>query len=1158
MQIQAFCKGRPYVDKERMSLLTQTYLVMKLSAFLILAASLHVAARSSAQRVTYSAKNVDLPTVLSAIRKQTGYVFFYDKKDLKGIERISVSLKDVPVEEALRSVLRGLPLEFELQGNTAFITRKADRSNDAGEGPVPEPTTPENAGDARNNIYGLTGSLTDTLGAPVVGADVSLQGTKYVTMTDNKGGFTFKSIPAGKYALIITHIGYARLVKIVVIDAGPVSVHLMMHIASSPLDEAQIIAYGNTTRRFNVGSVATVNSEEIERQPVENPLLALEGLVPGLVITPTGGAPGAAVQVQIRGQNSLEGNINTAVFKPYDQPLFIVDGVPFAPQNGNINLLQSLVSSPGSSYGGVSPFNSINPADIESITILKDAAATSIYGSEGSNGVVLITTKKGKAGPTRFDVAVNSGVNLVTRPVPMLHTPQYLALRREGILNDGVDLATASPADYPDLLVFDTTRYTNWFNQYEGKTSNTTDAHISASGGNANTTFLVSGGYTRADFNFPGNFTDDRLSFHSALHHSASNNRLTIDFGSDYSYDHNNSSSHPSVTTGIVTPPNYPALLDPDGNLVWNYKGVDVSQYQNYSYLKQPNVIQTYNLTNTLRLGYHIITGLSFGINLGYSRLSDNELQQQPLSSQDPQHYPLASAVFTTNTFQTINIEPQLDYKHTFGKGQFTALVGGTYKKNINDNTVLSGYGYSDDALLGSIAGASIVTATNADIPYKYSGGFGRLGFIYDQKYIVSLTGRRDGSSNFGPGRQFGNFGAAGLGWIFSEGKLFKSDLPFIDYGKLSGSYGTSGSDAAAPYQYQAYWQPVAGVPTYQGAPSYAPTNLYNPDYSWATKKALNIGLDLGLWNNRILFNATWYQNRTDDQLINYTLPSQAGFGSVLENFNATVQDRGLEFTLTSKNINSANFKWSTNLNVSGNRNKLIAFPGLAASPYASLYAIGYSTDEVIGFKYKDVNPQTGVFEFYTSNGTASYQPAYDIKSQGGDQVPIANTAPRFIGAVGNTFTYKRISLYFLVQFASQTGYNYLHSIYSDFVLPGGFINEPTAILNNIWQKPGDVKPLEAATSSFISPASRAATYFLRSSGVYSDASYGRLKTVAISYNLPPAFLKKLDINGCKFYINAENVLLATRYKVGDPELPGGLYSLPLQRTIVGGISLNF
>src|SRR5579872_3340885 len=344
---------------------------MKLLTILMTFACLQLPARALSQ-ISLSGNNMKLADAFHSIQQQTGYSFFYKDKLVENI-KVSPDLHHVGLDEALRAVLHGLPLGYSIVGHTVVINRVEPTAAAGGAGGA------ENPGPAGNLSFSLTGSLTDTLGMPIVGAYVSVQGTKYVTLTDNKGSFTFKSIPAGKYVLLITHIGYARLVKIVTMGTAPVSLHLVMRVASSSLDEAQIIAYGNTSRRFNVGSVATVGSEEIERQPVENPLLALEGQVPGLVITPTGGAPGASVQVQIRGQNSLESNLFTAAFKPYDQPLFIVDGVPFAPQNVNINLLQSLVASPSNNYGGVSPFNSINPADIESITILKDAAATSIY-----------------------------------------------------------------------------------------------------------------------------------------------------------------------------------------------------------------------------------------------------------------------------------------------------------------------------------------------------------------------------------------------------------------------------------------------------------------------------------------------------------------------------------------------------------------------------------------------------------------------------------------------------------------------------------------------------------------------------------------------------------------------------------------------------------
>ena len=1121
---------------------------MKLLTILMTFACIQLSTKAFPQ-ISLSGNNMKLAEVFSAIQKQSGYSFFYKDKLVENI-RVSPDLRHVDLDPALRQVLHGLPLSYTIVGHTVVINRAEPAA----------PAAPASPEATQNNLLTLTGSLTDTLGVPITGADISLEHTKFFTISDDKGSFTFKNLVAGKYVLVITHIGYARLVRTVVIETEPVNLRLVMHIASSPLDQVQIIAYGNTIRRFNVGSVATVSSEEIERQPVENPLLALEGLVPGLVITPTSGSPSSAVQVQIRGQNTIQSNLN-ASFTPYDQPLFIVDGVPFAPQNGNINLLQSLAGTSNFDYyGGVSPFNSINPADIESITVLKDADATSIYGSQGANGVILITTKKGKAGPTKLDVVVNSGVNVITRPVQMLNTQQYLALRNEALTNDGTSLTGANPAQYPDLLVFSPTKYTDWFHEYEGKTSNNTDAHLSLSGGSATTTFIVSGGFTRATFNFPGDFADNRLTLHSGIHHSAMNNRLSIDFGYDLTYERNNSSAAPSVTTAILTPPNYPDLLDAHGNLVWNYEGIDLSQFQNYSRLKQPSLLQTYNWNNVLRIGYQILPGFQASVNLGYSRFTSNETQEFPLSSMDPRQFnPTAYAMFATNTYETINIEPQLDYKHNCGKGELTALVGGTYKKNINDNTQLSGYGYTDDALLGSISGATTITANQAATIYKYDAAFGRIGYIYDQEFIVSLTGRRDGSSNFGPGRQFGDFGSAGVGWIFSTEKAVKSALPVMSFGKLSATYGTNGSDAISPYQYQAFWQPVTipGVEPFQGTRPYVPVNLYNPDYSWATKKSLNLSLDLGFWNNRLLINATWYQNRVGDQLTEYTLPSQTGFNSVLENFAATVQNRGLEFALTSTNISASNFKWTTTFNISGNRNKLIAFPGLATSSYASLYTIGKSVNEVLGFKYKDVNPQTGVFEFYTAKGAVTYNPNYGPAAQGGDFQPIADLDPRFTGTLGNSFTYKKLSLFFIFQFMDQTGFNYLYSIYSLGYDPGGFTNEPTAVLSR-WQKPGDITNVEQATASFSSAASNATNYFSFSSGSYSDASYIRLKTLALAYALPSSFLKKMDMKNGRFYINAQNLLLITKYKVGDPELPGQLFAMPLQRTIVGGLTLNF
>lgn len=1150
MQIQAFCKQRSYVDKERMSLLTKTILVMKFSAVLILVASLHVAARSTAQKVTYSGKDVELQTILSVIREQTGFVFFYDKNDLKGIEPISVSLKDAPVEEALRSVLLGLPLDFELQGNTVFITRKP--VDHATTGAAPEAAPPDT----------IRGYVRDSSGAPLQGASVTIKGAKDGATTDLKGTFSLVRAKTGM-VVVISYTGYINK-EIPISSTTHSPLFIVLQRSQSVLDATVVQAYGTTSRRYSVGSIATVDAETIEKQPVTNVLLALSGQVPGLAVTATTGVPGSQVLMQIRGQNTvLSDPSNFSIHKPYDQPLFIIDGVPFAPQNANLSLLDNLANAQSFSGGitqpgGISPFANINPNDIESISILKDADATSIYGTQGSNGVILITTKKGKPGKTVFNLMATTGYNTAGRTVKLMNTPQYLQMRTDAFAADGVTPSN-DPNNYnayaPDLTIFDPNKYTNWEKVIFGKTSNNTDIHGTLSGGTYNNTFLISGGFTRSTFNFPGNFADQRLSLHSNFHHVSLDNRLTLDFGTDFGYDQNNS---PGFGGGskILLPPNTPDLKDQQGNLIWSYNGVDMSQYQFYQYLKKPDLLQNYNLNTTMRIAYKILTGLTISANLGYNRNTSSEHAIDPASAQDPL-YAYVTSDFATNIFQTLNIEPQIDYTTSIGKGVLTALAGASYKKNTSFNNEVEGVGYANDNFLGSIDGATTVTDYDNSNIYKYDAVFARLKYVYDRKYILSLTGRRDGSSNFGPGNQFGNFGSAGAGWIFSEEKAFKTALPFISYAKLSGSYGTSGSDGIAAYMYQAFWKPTTNVPPFQGFQPDAPQNLYNPNYSWALKKSLNIALDLGMFHDRVLLNTTWYRDREGNQLGGYPLPIQTGFPELVENLPANVQNAGWEFSVTSNQVRTKAFSWSTTFNITFNRNKLLSFPNLAGSSYDYTYVLGKPTSEVQGFRFKGLNPQTGLFEYYTSKGQTTNTPNGVLASQGGDLVPIGDREVKYMGGFGNTLSYKHFSLYVFFQFSSQEAPNYMSEIYSVNLPVISASNEPIQVLN-YWKNPGDHATFQKLTSTYSSAAFQAASNFSQSSGAYSNDTYARLKTVALSYALSDALVKKAHIQGARIYVNMQNLLTITNYKVADPEQFSDYTAVPVQRTIVCGLNFNF
>jgi TonB-linked SusC/RagA family outer membrane protein len=1145
---------RPALRRHRIS--TKTVLVMKLTSFFLLAACLQVSARGLSQTVTFSGRNVLLEKVFDEVKKQTGYVFFYDADLLKEARPVTIKADNVVLEKFLSNLLADQPLKFSIKNKNIIISRKStvEMSSDG------QSSKPGSEFPAAALLDTIRGYVRDSTGAPLQGASITIKGTTDGTRTDMKGGFGLIRAKAGT-VVVISYTGYINK-EILITSTTRTPLFVMLQRSQSALDATIVQAYGTTSRRYSVGSIATVDAETIEKQPVSNVLLALQGQVPGLAVTATSGVPGSQVLIQVRGQNTVLSNSTNYSPKPYDQPLFIIDGVPFAPQNNNLNqlggLTQALSSTGGiSQSGGISPFNNINPSDIESISVLKDADATSIYGTQGSNGVILITTKKGKPGKTTFNLVAKTGYNSAARNVKLLNTPQYLGLRNAAFAADSI-APSSDPYNYlayaPDLLVFDPNKYTNWEKVIYGKTSNNTDIHGSLSGGTYNNTFLVSGGFTRSDFSFPGNFSDQRLTLHSNFHHVSLDNRLTIDFGTDFGYDQNNSPG--GGGSKIMLPPNLPNLLDQQGNLLWSYKSVDIGNYQFYSYLKEPDLLQNYNLNNTLRIAYKLLTGLSISANLGYSRNTSSEHSIDPASAQEPLNA-YVSAEFATNNFETINVEPQIDYITTIGKGVLTALAGATYKKNTGYNNQLQGYGYANDNFLGSLDGATSVYATDQTNIYRYDAGFARLKYIYDKEYIISLTGRRDGSSNFGPGNQFGNFGSAGAGWIFTEENFFKKAIPFMSYGKLSGSYGTSGSDGIAPYQYQNFWQPVGYVPAFQGSQPDAPQNLYNPNYSWALKKSLNVAMDLGMFHDRVLVNATWYRDREGNQLGGYPLPIQTGFAQVLENLPANIQNAGWEFSATSNQIRTKAFSWSTTFNITFNRNKLLSLPNLAGSSYGYDYVVGKPTSEVLGVRYKGVNPQTGLFEYYTGKGQVTNVPEYELASQGGDVVPITDREVKYMGGFGNTFSYKHISLYVFFQFSSQEAPNYLTTIYGSY-MPGAVIaNDPVQVLN-YWKNPGDHTTFQKLTSNYSTATAAAAEYFAQSSGAYSNDTYARLKTVALSYSLPDAFLKKAHIQACKIYINAQNLLTITNYKVADPEEFADFTTVPVQRTIVCGLNFNF
>jgi TonB-dependent starch-binding outer membrane protein SusC len=1125
MKFTAYCYLPLRAHRRGGGYLTKTWMVMRLTAFLLLAGMLQVSARGLAQTVTYSAKAAPLAQVLLAIEKQTGYNIFYNDADLAGTNPVTVDLKGVPMADAIREVLAGQGLRFELQGNTVSISRVV-----AAVAPAAAPP---------GEVHGR---VTDSTGAPLEGVNVRVEGTKRGTVTGANGEFVLKSVPPDA-ELVFSSVGYeVRIVKL----GGRQDIRVEMHIASQSLVDAVVYkGYYTTTERLNTGDVTMVKGETINEQPVTDPILALEGRVPGLYIQQTSGAPGAYSTIRIMGQNSIANG---------NDPLYIIDGVPFSSVSlSSTSMTGGAIPGPAGSIsnvngGGLSPFNNLNPADIESIEVLKDADATAIYGSRGANGVILITTKKGKAGATRLDMNVYSGSGEVTRMLRLLNTSQYLEMRREAFHNDGLTVPsiTTTPTDdnYDIDGWWDTTRYTNWQKVLIGNPANFTNAQASVSGGSPNTQFVVGGGYSKQGTTFIGDFSDQKASARVNLTHASTDQRFHLQMGASYVYDNNDLPST-DFTGSATLAPDAPTLHNGNGTINWAlYDGTNTFLNPAAVTLRSSKAASN-SLISSLNLSYEMLPGLQLKTALGYNKEEMNQTYLSP-ATEDPPPYnnPEYSETFFANTsFTTWILEPQLSYRHKMGLGRIEALVGSTFQQNVHNSLTQYAEGFSSDALITDpLAASTIGLAGDYYTLYRYDAIYGRLGYNFEEKYIVNLTARRDGSSRFGPAKQFGNFEAAGIGWIFSKERFFANNFPTLSFGKLRASYGTTGNDQITDYQFLSTYTPSSS--TYEGVSGLYPTGPTNPYFAWELVKKLEGGLDLGFFKDRILIAATYYRNRTGNQLVGYILPLVTGFGNVQANLPAEVQNSGVEFSLNTINIKSKDFSWTMSANLTVPSSKLLAFPGINNTPYSNSYIVGKSLFVRQVDHFTGVNPQTGLYSFATKN--ANGRPSASL-----DRVVTKPITQRFYGGIQNSFTYKGFQLNIFVQYVNQLGFNYQKSI--NTAAPG-YINqnEPTAVLGR-WTAPGDLAAIERFGTT--STVNNLYSYLVSSDRVITDASFLRLKNLALSYALPGVWKDRLHLQNVRIYLQCQNLFTITHYLGLDPETAG--LALPPLRMITGGLQVN-
>ncbi len=1069
---------------------TKIVRIMRLTVLLIIAGCLRVSAASYAQSVSASLKNVPLEEVFATVKQQTGFLFFYDRDMLAATKPVTIKAKNQALTDFLAAVFSNQPLDYTIKDKTIFLKRK----------PVAALETPQQA-------QPLTGTVKDQEGQVLIGVSVKVKGTTKGVVTDVNGKFSINAGPGD--VLVLSYIGFEPY-EVQVANQGPLT--LVMKPAVSALDEAVIIGYGTTIRRKNTGSISTVQSKDITDQPVLDPLAALQGRVPGLMITSSNGLPGSSFNVMLRGRNSILGATD---------PLYIVDGVPF-------------VSDPlnqfSSANGNQSPLASINPDDIDRIDILKDADATAIYGSRAANGVILITTKKGKAGQTRFNLNVTSGGSKVVNLLDMLNTQQYLEMRREAFANDG---KTPDEDNAPDLTVWDQHTYNNWQKKMIGNTANFTNVSASISGGTEQTRFLFSGTYDHQTTVMPNSLPFKKAGSHFSLDHTGLDGKFQATLSVNYNFIQDKSIAT-DITGYYDLAPNYP-IYDSTGKYFWR---------NNYLLNPMAMLHRTSNSrTNALiansMLRYSILPGLNAKVSLGYTKRDMKQVQTYPLISQDPNNTTGSFSYFGNSDLASWIVEPQIDYTRQISKGELQLLAGATWQGDLLQGERINAENFVNDGLLEDIKSAGrLIPISSTYSFYRYTSGFGRINYNWEGKYIVNASFRRDGSTRFGPDNRFGNFGAVGAAWVFSE-ESFLRDNRVLSYGKLRASAGITGNDRIGNNEFLESWQSTTYP--YDGVPGLTPARLPNPTYRWEETKKLEAALELGFLQDRLLFNTNFYRNVSSNMLVDFMLSPQVGFEEITDNFPAKVLNTGWEFDITSVNIRKKDFEWRTMFNISFNKNELMEYPGIESSTYKDVYVVGKSLSIEKGFQFGGIDPETGEAILNSSNGNNPPQDPDDL-------VVLGKTMPDFFGGLQNTFSYKGLELDVLFQFVKQEGpllnHGYLSRAY------GTMYNKDISALGR-WRQKGDQVGIPMATTS---GGNVLYDYYRLSSAVWGDASFIRLKNVALRYNLSK-LLSRYKVNNLSVVLSGQNLLTITSYDGFDPETQG--LRMPPMKTITAGLKLT-
>jgi TonB-linked SusC/RagA family outer membrane protein len=956
-------------------------------------------------------------------------------------------------------------------------------------------------------------------GSPLPGVSVVVQGTNRGTVTDTEGQYRL-SIADGDAVLVFTFIGTLPQEQTI---GTRETIDVQMSPDSKQLSEVVVVGYGTEQRALLTGSVGVVKSDAIKDLPVSTVDGVLQGQTAGVQVLQNSGTPGGGMSVRVRGTTSISGS---------GQPLYVIDGIPVTTGD---------YAQVGYEGQGINALSDLNPNDIESISVLKDAATAAIYGARASNGVVLITTKRGKSGKSVIGLNAYSGVQQAWRTLDMLDTEQWMQYR-----NDLAGSPVFSEADIANARAGKVTN-TDW-QDVIFRTAPIANYELSATGGNDKTRFFISGGY----FDQKGILIGtrfQRMNTRVNVDHSINDKfRIGTSIGLTYSTSNrveSDQSLNGPLPNGISTPSIFP-VYNEDGS--YNQSGPYANPVSIANDATNENF--TYRVIANMFGEYEILPGLTltskWGIdfyNLREHAFEFNTLQGQKYNGLGFETYSNVRNLVSNNTVR---------YEKTFGRHTVDFLAGYSFEKRERSSSFIRGQNFADgnipyiDSESNLIAQASTGALNSGVRSY-----FAKANYNYADKYIVSLTGRVDASTNFGSNNRNGFFPAASVAWRVSQEDFLRDNVPAISELKVRASYGLLGNDNIPAFQYAELYR----ASSYLSKPAIYPSNVPNPELKWESTAQLDVGVDIGVLGNRVMLTVDYYNKQTKDLLQGRPLPGSSGFGSVTENIGE-MENKGVEISLSGEQ-SFGNLRWRPQLNLSFNRNKVLKLYN--GKPIDDLGRGGNRVMEGqplgIFYNYKSlgVDPSTGDIVFADTDIDG------EITSE--DRTMIGNPNPKFTGGFTNSFSYKQFDLSVLLQFS-----------YGNDVFNGSrlFLESLQGGDNQIedvtrrWRKPGDITDIPRATAD----PTKAADNKRASSRFIEDGSYLRIKNVTLGYTLPAGLSSKLRLSSLRVYASTQNLLTFTRYTGLDPEVNYSgndtqvvgtdFFTFPQARTITFGVNLKF